>query len=159
MDREDWQESAKCSGADTDTYHWEHLGLNPHQQAQALCAGCPVKRECATYALQHRITDYVFAGVAVPPADKPQTKALQALAAIANPAPKATKPVAPPWDGRRCPEGHALTEDNTYWSTVKSGHRVGTCKTCKRIKSRQRRAQQRAANQAANDARLRKAAS
>lgn len=143
MDREDWQESAKCRGADTDTYHWDNLGDDKERRAYELCNGCPVIEQCAAYARAHQVTDYVYAGHPFKPADYEPPKAIYGAGPVIS---------------THCAKGHELTTANIHWSTVK-GVRTRRCLTCRQdaMRRQNERKKARRANQAANDARLGKA--
>lgn len=133
-----WRDRALCTGRDTELYHWDNLGSNPKQRAQELCAGCPVTKQCANDAHQHHTTDYVRAGVPLAPADK-RTKGTRPGKALST----------------HCSNGHAMTDDNLHWSTVR-GILTRRCLTCRKEAMRRtneykkaRRAEQRATRESA----------
>ncbi|MFF4542376.1 WhiB family transcriptional regulator [Streptomyces aureus] len=55
----DWGERALCRTADPDELFVE--GAAQHR-AKALCAGCPVKLECLSFALDNRIEHGIWGG-------------------------------------------------------------------------------------------------
>lgn len=73
-----WTDRAKCKGKPTNDYDVnailgpayiqptskDHAALR--EKAEALCAGCPVKPECADHALTDQATGMVYAGVPIP---------------------------------------------------------------------------------------------
>ena len=56
-----WTAQAACVGADPDTFYPDKGGRV--EPAKAICAGCPVQRECLDYALEHNETDGVWGGM------------------------------------------------------------------------------------------------
>ncbi|MEU4090123.1 WhiB family transcriptional regulator [Streptomyces aureus] len=58
-DNEDWGEQALCRTADPDELFVE--GAAQHR-AKALCAGCPVRLECLSFALDNRIEQGIWGG-------------------------------------------------------------------------------------------------
>lgn len=48
MSRFDWMEFALCAQTDPDLFHIEEGGS--YREAAKICAGCPVSRECITFA-------------------------------------------------------------------------------------------------------------
>ena len=70
----DWVESSACQPKPGEAWDWREFDLMFHpfkpdsdgaRKAQAICATCPVIRECATAALEHNLGG-VVAGVVVP---------------------------------------------------------------------------------------------
>jgi len=55
----DWRQEAACRGMDPELWYPTRVQLHRLRQAQAVCAGCPVQRECAGAADGHG----VWAGV------------------------------------------------------------------------------------------------
>ena len=52
--REQWRDYAACRGADPDLFFPpEDGGKAQARKAKAICAACPVRRECLEYALRH----------------------------------------------------------------------------------------------------------
>ncbi|AJE32552.1 hypothetical protein B842_03495 [Corynebacterium humireducens NBRC 106098 = DSM 45392] len=87
-----WANRAACRGEDPTRFV---LDEQPHlvpadkrdRVAFQLCAGCPVRAECAQDALTHRDVGVVRAGVWIglhPSASRPTNKAIRQLAARAN---------------------------------------------------------------------------
>lgn len=75
----DWCRDAACSPldaslftSDTKPSTWDITRLS------AICAGCPVQRDCAAYAVRNRESGY-WAGVWVYPKGSPRLSALAAL--------------------------------------------------------------------------------
>ena len=60
-----WRSEAKCYG-EHEKYDLDNKKLNKEATARELCAGCPVKRECAADALQREAWGTVRAGVWLP---------------------------------------------------------------------------------------------
>lgn len=60
-----WWQEAKCKGQEVKTFDLKGQP-NKHATARELCAGCPVKPQCANDALQHGDTGLVRGGVWVP---------------------------------------------------------------------------------------------
>lgn len=60
-----WRWEAKCAG-EPEKYDIDNKKLNKSATARELCAGCPVKRECADDALQREAWGTVRAGVWLP---------------------------------------------------------------------------------------------
>lgn len=63
----EWQEAAACRGTDTDLFFGaEHetalRRANREARVRAMCAGCPVRRTCLQFALDHRIQYGVWGG-------------------------------------------------------------------------------------------------
>lgn len=68
----DWYSQAACSKADPATFWPDEYNTDPNKkrpgngwtlQAQQVCAGCPVKRECADFSQTHDVSDgAVWAG-------------------------------------------------------------------------------------------------
>lgn len=63
-----WRDRAKCKGADPRLYELAHLRTNAatavrKSTAAALCAGCPVLRDCAADAYIHEDIGVVRGGV------------------------------------------------------------------------------------------------
>jgi WhiB family transcriptional regulator, redox-sensing transcriptional regulator len=53
-DRDSWRESAACRHADTELFFpigKSGLATDEIQQAKAVCAGCPVRKDCLEFAL------------------------------------------------------------------------------------------------------------
>ncbi len=61
-----WRWEAKCLGDDPAKYDLDNRTSNKEATARELCAGCPVKRECATDALMFEAWGTVRAGVWLP---------------------------------------------------------------------------------------------
>lgn len=64
----DWQLRAACRGADTEQFfHPENergaRRVAREAAAKAICAGCPVIRECAAYALRMREPYGIWGGM------------------------------------------------------------------------------------------------
>ncbi|MFJ3670283.1 WhiB family transcriptional regulator [Streptomyces sp. NPDC090106] len=57
---QEWEERAKCRTADPDELFVD--GAAQHR-AKTLCTGCPVRTECLSYALDHRIEHGVWGGM------------------------------------------------------------------------------------------------
>jgi len=56
----EWMRHAKCRGTDPSEYFpSDGVGV---EQAQRICATCPVRVECLEYALEHRIEHGVWGG-------------------------------------------------------------------------------------------------
>ena len=57
----DWRFRAACAGMDGDLFfpEWDSRA----RPAQAVCAACPVQRECLEYALEHNICFGVWGGL------------------------------------------------------------------------------------------------
>jgi WhiB family redox-sensing transcriptional regulator len=51
--RPEWQRRAACRGADTATFFPKERRST--QAAREICAGCPVRVECLTYARTHGV--------------------------------------------------------------------------------------------------------
>lgn len=60
-----WRKRAKCRGTDPDEFDLVRR-TGKQQIAAALCAGCPVIRECAQDVLHYRDTGMVRAGTYLP---------------------------------------------------------------------------------------------
>lgn len=62
-----WRDRAKCKGADPRLYELAHLRTNAtavrKSTSAALCAGCPVLRDCAADAYIHEDIGVVRGGV------------------------------------------------------------------------------------------------
>ncbi len=58
-----WMEDAACKGTDTDLFFPEGPGSHP-SEARAICARCPVREQCLTFALDWNITHGVWGGLA-----------------------------------------------------------------------------------------------
>ena len=56
-----WMQRAKCKDR-TDIDFFPEKGHYPHE-AVALCEGCPVRRSCFDYAIEHGLDDGVWGGV------------------------------------------------------------------------------------------------
>lgn len=85
----DWMVRAKCRDtSDYGLYDSDNRGGGQAEQAQRACVGCPVRAECASYALKYADTigGLVWAGVPVP--ESPTTiyyhRALDRLRIIAG---------------------------------------------------------------------------
>lgn len=51
---EGWWASASCAGLDSRVFYAAGRGSTTQvQQAKRICANCPVKKECADYAITH----------------------------------------------------------------------------------------------------------
>lgn len=61
-----WRWEAKCLGDDPAKYDLDNRTSNKAATARELCAGCPVKSECATDALMFEAWGTVRAGVWLP---------------------------------------------------------------------------------------------
>ena len=63
-----WYNNAKCRGDDLNNYDLQRQPAVKDKQAQArtLCAGCPVKRQCAIDAMEHDAWGTVRAGMWLP---------------------------------------------------------------------------------------------
>lgn len=64
----DWREKAACDDQDPDLFFpvaGEHtpVGRAQYAQAQAVCARCPVRRDCQDYALDERLDSGMFGGL------------------------------------------------------------------------------------------------
>ena len=62
----DWPYSASCRSADPELFFpVSSSGLSVAQvaEAKAVCAGCPVRRECLAFALRTHQTDGVWGGL------------------------------------------------------------------------------------------------
>lgn len=61
----EWMTEAKCAGDDIERYSTDNLGTGPGVQAKAraLCAGCPVIRECGIDALRFDTRGVVRGGL------------------------------------------------------------------------------------------------
>lgn len=57
----DWMQRAKCKDR-TDIDFFPETGYYPHE-AIAFCKGCPVRRSCFDYAIEHMLDDGVWGGV------------------------------------------------------------------------------------------------
>lgn len=59
----DWPERAACAGSD----HRLFFGLSDHQvtQAKTVCAGCEVRAECLSYAMDNEEQFGVWGGLTV----------------------------------------------------------------------------------------------
>lgn len=61
-----WQQNAACLGADPDLFFPPVSGGHTHAAiAKTICAGCPVKTECLTYAIEERIGYGIWGGLDV----------------------------------------------------------------------------------------------
>lgn len=56
-----WRSHAACAGQDTDD--WFPARGASLRHLRAICDACPVKTECAEFALEHRIPEGVFGGL------------------------------------------------------------------------------------------------
>ena len=62
---EEWRDWAACNENDTHLFYPESRGLagrNAVRQAQKICAGCPVKKQCHQYAIENYETNGVWGG-------------------------------------------------------------------------------------------------
>lgn len=59
---EPWMDSALCTQADPDMFFPEGQGASA-AEAKRLCALCPVRSECLTYAFDHRERYGVWGGL------------------------------------------------------------------------------------------------
>lgn len=53
--REGWADHAACAGTPTGVFYPEHTGSQQRvaeQRAKQVCAGCPVRAECLSWALR-----------------------------------------------------------------------------------------------------------
>lgn len=67
--KNDWYNHAQCAGRyvnDFDLDNRRYIRQNKTGLARTLCAGCPVKRECALDALEHEAWGTVRAGIWLP---------------------------------------------------------------------------------------------
>src|SRR5690606_28432065 len=60
-DRE-WMARAACAGASTETFFPQQGENDKVEAAKRVCSGCPVRVECLSYALEHRIVFGVWGG-------------------------------------------------------------------------------------------------
>lgn len=63
-----WREQAACRGKDPNLFFPEGQGGSTNVQvvaAKAVCAGCPVRKECLDYALVVSLKDGVWGGMSV----------------------------------------------------------------------------------------------
>lgn len=61
---EGWQDQAACTGMGNDLFFPERGDPNADTAAaKAVCAGCPVRQECADYALTNRLTFGIWGGL------------------------------------------------------------------------------------------------
>ncbi|MDQ3979797.1 MAG: WhiB family transcriptional regulator [Actinomycetota bacterium] len=56
-----WREDAACRGVDTDVFF--PATDEEAEEAKAICASCPVREECLSFALQTRQEDGVWGGL------------------------------------------------------------------------------------------------
>jgi WhiB family redox-sensing transcriptional regulator len=77
----DWRQLAACRHADPELFFPPSAsgpGLNQVTQAKAICAGCPVRQQCLTFALDTRQDHGVWGGMSEeerrPRARKPCTR-------------------------------------------------------------------------------------
>jgi WhiB family redox-sensing transcriptional regulator len=56
-----WREDAACRGVDTDVFF--PATDEEAEEAKAICASCPVRKECLEFALQTRQEDGVWGGL------------------------------------------------------------------------------------------------
>lgn len=51
--RDDWRNSANCAGLDSRVFYAEGKGSTAQvHQAKRICAACPVRQQCADWAIQ-----------------------------------------------------------------------------------------------------------
>jgi WhiB family transcriptional regulator, redox-sensing transcriptional regulator len=50
---DDWWDSAACAQVDPDLFFPAHASSGVNRLAKRICAGCPVRGECAEYAVKH----------------------------------------------------------------------------------------------------------
>ena len=67
--KNDWYNHAQCAGQDPQKYDTDgsqYRNVNKAEVAQALCAGCPVKSECAFDAIDFGDEGVIRAGIWLP---------------------------------------------------------------------------------------------
>lgn len=57
-----WRTRAACRDHDPDLWFPSESDDHTRQAAQAICAACPVRYECTTYATTHHINDGIWGG-------------------------------------------------------------------------------------------------
>ncbi|MEX0834882.1 MAG: WhiB family transcriptional regulator [Nitriliruptor sp.] len=61
MEDQDWADQARCRGVDPELFFAR--GLHEARPALKVCARCPVKDQCLTYAISHDIDHGVWGGL------------------------------------------------------------------------------------------------
>lgn len=61
IDEVDWAEAARCRGVDPELFFVR--GLSDAKPALKICARCPVKEDCLSYALANDIDHGVWGGL------------------------------------------------------------------------------------------------
>jgi WhiB family redox-sensing transcriptional regulator len=62
--RPEWHEHAACVGMNPDMWFPARgAPASETRQARAICAGCPVREQCADYAFEHGIHHGIFGGL------------------------------------------------------------------------------------------------
>jgi hypothetical protein len=84
LTHEGWMTHGKCRGANPDRYLSDKLPPFPPAAREArleeLCGGCPVRRQCAGYALRVELTQVIVCGIPLTAhPDKAQKDALRAI--------------------------------------------------------------------------------
>jgi WhiB family redox-sensing transcriptional regulator len=62
-DKEPWRDAAACKGMDPDLFYPERGQNADSVQARRVCAGCPVRAECGTWAIENGEHDGVWGGM------------------------------------------------------------------------------------------------
>lgn len=129
----EWMTEAKCAGDDVERYSTDNLDTGPGVQAKAraLCAGCPVIRECAIDALRFDTRGVVRGGFAFSEDATKANRFRQTVAVkLGVVAPKRSVKVVTEASLRtHCVRGHELTFENTRIRS--DGTRM--CRECKRM--------------------------